>query len=106
MINIEFKPKTWELTIEGHSEHGEKGKDIVCAAVSALFYTLGESLYHSLDIQAEPPVFKEDDGRGYLKCIPEPEYELNVTYIYATVMTGLQMVANQHPEHVKLSIIE
>ena len=43
MINITFKPNTYELEITGHAGHDVKGKDIVCAAVSTLFYTLGQA---------------------------------------------------------------
>ena len=106
MINIEFKPKTWELNVKGHAQHGEEGKDIVCAAVSALFYTLGESLNQSQDIQLESPVIKDENGDGYIKCTPDPEYELNVSYIFGTVLTGMQMAAVRYPEYVSLIISE
>ena len=41
MIHITIKYDEWfDIQIEGHAGYAEKGKDIVCAAVSALYQTL------------------------------------------------------------------
>lgn len=106
MINITFKPKTLELEVQGHANHGKKGKDIVCAAVSTLFYTLGESLYESLEMLQEAPVFIDKDGAGLLGCVPKAEYEGNITRTYWTILVGLQSVANSYPKHVKFRVEE
>jgi uncharacterized protein YsxB (DUF464 family) len=106
MINITFKPKTYELEINGHAGHGKKGKDIVCSAISCLFYTLGESLYEGIEMLEEAPIFKDEDGEGYLACTPKKEYEPNVSLIYWTILNGLQMVANNYPKNVKLRVEE
>ena len=74
MINITFNPKDLELKVDGHAEHGKKGEDIVCAAISTLFYTLGEALYQSEDMMLSPVVFEDKDGEGYIKCSPKEEY--------------------------------
>ena len=51
MLNITFKPKTLELEITGHAKYGNEGGDIVCAAISSLFYTLYETLNQSAEMQ-------------------------------------------------------
>ena len=106
MINITFKPKTYELEISGHAGHGKKGKDIVCSAVSILFYTLGEALYESADMLEEAPIFKDEDGEGYLSCIPRREYKPNVTLIYWTILNGFQLIADSYKKNVKFRIEE
>ena len=106
MINITFKPKTLELEITGHAGHGKKGKDIVCSAISCLFYTLGESLYECVGMLEEAPIFKDEDGEGYLACIPKKEYEPNVNLIYWTILNGMKMVADSYKKNVKFMVEE
>ena len=106
MINITFKPKTMELEIKGHAGHGKKGKDIVCSAISCLFYTLGENLYEGIEMLDEAPIFKDEDGEGYLSCIPKKEYQPNITLIYWTILNGMKMVADNYPKNVKFVVEE
>lgn len=106
MIIITFKPKTMELEINGHAGHGKKGKDIVCSAISTLFYTLGETLYDSAEMLEEAPIFKDEEGDGYLCCTPKEEYQGNVACFYKTALTGMQMVANNYPKNVKFRVKE
>ena len=105
MINIEFNPKTFTLDITGHAEHGEKGEDIVCAAISTLFYTLGEALYKSNHMMAEDIVFSDEDGNGHLSCKPKEEYEANVSLIYWTILTGFELVSKNYKENLNLRIV-
>ena len=105
MINITFDPKTYTLDINGHAEHGKKGEDIVCSAISTLFYTLAESLYQSKDMLAEDFDFTDDDGNGHLSCKPKPEYEQNISLIYWTILTGFELVAKNYKKNVKLVVV-
>ena len=75
MINVTFDAKTFKLKVEGHANHGKKGEDIVCAAISTLFYTLGECLMQSEKMLKSPPTFKDKDGKGVVFCTPKNEYE-------------------------------
>jgi uncharacterized protein YsxB (DUF464 family) len=106
MINITFRPKTMELEVQGHAGHGKKGKDIVCSAISTLFYTLGEALYQSTEMLEEAPIFKDEEGDGYLCCSPKEEYEGNIARTYWTILVGMQMVAEQYPKNVKFIVEE
>lgn len=106
MIQITFKPKTMELMVSGHAGHGKKGKDIVCAAVSTLFYTLGEALMQSTPMLYEEPLVKDEEGDGYIVCHPKEEYEGNIARTYWTVLIGLQMIAEQYPKNVKFLVEE
>ena len=105
MINITFNPKTFTLDVTGHAEHGKKGEDIVCAAISTLFYTLGESLYATRYMMAEDIVFSDEDGNGHLSCKPKAEYEANVSLIYWTILNGFQLVARNYKKNVNLKVV-
>ena len=105
MINIKFDPKTFTLDITGHAEHGKKGEDIVCAAISTLFYTLGEALYESKEMMKEDITFSDEDGNGHLSCKPKEEYEANVSLIYWTILTGFDLVAKNYEKNVELEVV-
>ena len=104
MININFNPKTLELEINGHANQNEKGKDIVCSAISTLFYTLGQTLCDSAFMLEEEPIVKYKEGAGYICCVPKEEYGGNVACMYRTILIGLQMVAKEYSNFVKLGI--
>ncbi len=52
----------WEFSVEGHSGSARRGRDIVCAAVSAIVYTCLGSLQEMAGIEN----YAEEDG--YIKC--------------------------------------
>ena len=104
MINITFKPNTYELEITGHAGHDVKGKDIVCAAVSTLFYTLGQALFESGVLFKDELVFKDEDGHGYIKGYTNRYNEDDVNAIFWTILTGFEMLANQYPENFSFNV--
>lgn len=105
MINIEFNPKKFTLDITGHAEHGEKGEDIVCSAISALFYTLAEALSRVEEKMIEGSInFTDEDGNGHLSCKPKAEYEANVSLIYWTILNGFEIVSRYYEKNVILNV--
>lgn len=105
MITVKFIPETFTLDVTGHAEHGKKGEDIVCSAISTLFYTLAEALYESQAMLSEDIVFSDNDGNGHLACKPKKEYEANVSLIYWTIMTGFDLVAKNYEKNVVLNVV-
>lgn len=105
MIDIKFNPKTFTLDVTGHAEHGKKGEDIVCSAISTLFYTLAEALYESRGMLQEDMVFSDEDGNGHISCKPKAEYEANVSLIYWTILTGFDLVAKNYEKNVSLLVV-
>lgn len=84
--------------IKGHSGYAKKGKDIVCAAVSALGYTaLG-----ALDELAGIKNYVEEDG--YIECsvLEDVKEDLkpSIGIILETVFIGLKQIENSYKEYV------
>ena len=104
MIDITFNPENFTLDITGHAEYGKRGEDIVCAAISTLFYTLAEALYASKEMLAEDIVFCDEEGNGHLSCVPKSEYEGNIARTYWTILTGFELVANNYKNNVNLLV--
>jgi len=90
------------ITIEGHCGFAEKGSDVICAAVSALVYTLIYCL-------------KEEESADRLKlircivregyvCIEAQPFDFSkerTDAIIGTCLLGLYMLAEEFPQYVK-----
>lgn len=88
----------WEFTISGHADFRKHGKDIVCAAVSAVAYTAVGALEELVGIKS----YSEEDG--YMKCnipvdIPETE-KYQVRIILETMVIGLKQIRNSYRKFV------
>lgn len=105
MIEITYYPDEYKLAVSGHSGYAEKGKDIVCAGVSSLFYALAASL-DALDKSAWKTDLEIwfDDGEGTIKVVPDEKFAPNVQLIFWTILNGLEFIASSYPDHVKFSV--
>lgn len=87
-----------EIIVSGHACYGPYGQDIVCSAVSSLFYTL----YFSLDELTNDKVsvdFADDFSKIIIKNISD-----NGRLLVSSFFIGIREIASSYPNHV--SIIE
>ena len=105
MIKIAFNPKKYEVKITGHANYRKKGEDIVCAAVSTLFYTLGKALMDSSMMLEEPPICKDEPGNAIISCKPKPEYEGNIIRSYWTILEGFEFLAQNYEKNVRFTLV-
>lgn len=106
MVNITFDPKNFELEVTGHAGQDEKGHDIVCSALSMLFYTLAQALNKSEDMLKKLPIIKIADGNGYIKCRPKKEYMGNIARTYWTILCGIELLVEEYPQYITFTIKE
>ena len=90
MIQVTYNEIDDEMILraEGHAGYAEKGKDIVCAAVSVLMQTLAYSIGTCM----------MDDGRGL--SVQAPQSSDNMAK-FELVTDGLILLAKQYPENVR-----
>jgi len=85
----------------GHAGFEEKGKDIVCAAVSALTYTLVNSI---IKIGSIEPIVEVEEGQ--LSCyLPMNEEILNnseIQIIFKTIKIGIENIVKAYDSYVEL----
>ena len=79
--------------ISGHAGFAEKGKDIVCAAVTALACTLEQCMENAGEGHCE---WKEGET-----CFTASGTE-NLRPCFETVVTGLQLLAEEFPDYVNI----
>ena len=105
MIEIKFKPETMMVKVTGHAGMDEKGKDIVCSAVSALFYTLAKAVMDSRDALEDDPVIITNDGDGMVSCKPKKEFEGTIQRTYWTILTGFDLLAQEYKDYVSFAVL-
>jgi len=85
------------ITVKGHAGYADKGKDIVCAAVSALFQTLIGSMEK---ITEDSIKYCLVPGESFLKY-EELSYESRI--MLDSFFIGIRSLADEYPEYVKIT---
>ena len=84
------------LYVKGHANYADNGKDIVCSAVSCLCISLANTL---LAAGVEKRCFRIEDGSFYVSTTIT-ENQAYAEGAFDTAVNGLQMIAEQYPNHV------
>ena len=88
---------------EGHAGYAEAGKDIVCAAVSALTQTTLNGLKNVLKA---PVMFDIDDEAAILEARLTPEASeaqvRQAQLLLQTLLEGLQAIERSYPRNVRI----
>ena len=94
MIKADFTKKNGRIrmTLSGHAGYSEDGKDVVCAAVSGLFYAL---VGYLMNLKSEGLIiYSIDSGKGDVECSSDGEEAMKLACI------GLVQIALQYPRHL------
>ena len=84
------------LTAFGHANYGERGKDIVCAAVSALCTSLANTL---LGYGVPEAAFRMREGNFFVSARME-ENQQKCEGAFDMAVVGLESLADQYPDNV------
>lgn len=90
----------------GHAEYARKGEpDIVCASVSAFTCLLASlvSEAYAAEKMVEPMTIQLDAGNVQIICSPKRRYYDELRGQFRVIMTGLQMLAEQYSNHVRVA---
>lgn len=88
------------FSVKGHAGYAEQGKDIVCAAVSALTLTLENSLNVLLDTPIMEVKYIADESPRIFICSPDSKSDLLID----AFKIGIEGVQEEYPEYVKLHL--
>ena len=84
------------LSAFGHADYAERGKDIVCAAVSALCTSFANAL---LAYGVPKASIRMKEGDFYVSATIDKSQE-KCEGAYDLVTMGLSMLAEEYPDHV------
>lgn len=103
MTRITYDRLELKVTIEGHANHDEIGKDIVCAGISSLTYTLamyvdklnrfGKTLF--------APNIRLDDGNAEISVVVKGNHEHQVREIFDAICEGYELLSQTYPDNVQ-----
>ena len=91
---------THTLTVIGHANYDEYGKDIVCAGISSLVQALigwiEENYYKANCISIDPK-----EGEVLISC----EGGEDVAAVFQMASIGLVQIADSYPDHMQIDFI-
>lgn len=96
-----------QVRITGHAGAAPAGRDLVCAAVSALAWTLGANLerlektgaLEALSVRMAP-------GCCLARCTPAPGREAQVQAVFDTLWLGLEGLAKHYSQWVRCRTLQ
>ena len=105
-VTIEKRGKSIvKVTCDGHTNYGEKGEDIVCAALSSIVQTAALGM---LGVAGANITINRDDKKGFFEIIiPEGLSESvshDVQIIFATMMCGLSDLHSQYSDFIEMEV--
>lgn len=92
------------LTVKGHTGYGEKGTDIVCAAVSILTYTLAKNINSAqygkgADFKS---LIRLEAGDAEVVCVAgDDDSYRDLLRMYREIGEGYSLVAERYPPFVR-----
>ncbi len=100
----------FSLDFQGHAEYAPHGQDIVCAAVSSLFYALAITISNISEDELEKESIIihnecDNDCAVIISCYPKKSNLNNVKIMYETILNGLSIIAKNYPENIVLTKI-
>lgn len=94
MIEVRIRPE--RIKISGHAGYAEPGKDIVCAAVTALTQTLIQSIENLTDDEIE---YRISPGKAEIEHRNLSEKSKTLVDSF---FVGICLIAEEFPEYVKV----
>ena len=102
MIHVEYHRKLHKVIIKGHAGSAPHGEDLVCAAVSALTYTLAANACELRDGGYTRHInTKVDAGDSEISVVPTSRYASVAELVISAVCVGFEVLAEQYPDYVK-----
>ena len=105
MIQVVYYRKYNRLTVKGHAHAGEPGHDLVCAACSALAYTLAANVGNmEANGHARNVMMKLEPGDAEICCDVRSGSRMMVARIFEAICVGFEMLATDKPQYISYEI--
>lgn len=101
MTKVCYYPDEHRLEVKGHAGAAQAGQDIVCAAESALTFTLINAATDDPAYMAHVYICQKD-AEIRVQCYPDPEHEPLCREMFRTVLHGYLALQEEYPENVQV----
>ena len=99
MTKIRYDEENFCLTMRGHAGAAPAGRDLVCAALSTLMFTLESAVMERRELLF--PAVCRRPGEMRVQCRPRPGQEKACREIYRTVFAGCELLGREYPAYVQ-----
>lgn len=105
MIEVIYYREHNRLTVTGHARSDEYGKDLICAAVSALTLTLSANVGNMASRgYVTQPVTKLEPGDAEISCRAKARYRESVRQTFMSVCVGFEILAAEYPDYISYAV--
>ena len=91
---------THNISVKGHANYADKGRDIVCAGASAVVQALIGWIENN-PCEVDYVNIDENKGEVLVQCYGGED----VKAVFYMTAIGLEQIANSFPDHVQIDII-
>ena len=102
MIKARMYWSRMRIEISGHAGYEEKGRDIVCAGVSALAYALAAALEEAKKRGRTAAEMKESEGEIQIWADPEMGSLNEIKAYFRMCVKGIRLMQEEYPKHVEI----
>lgn len=95
MIRAVFRPP-YQLKVSGHARYAPRGKDIVCAGASVLWYTLREALDDAVAEGHGTVTY----GKYTATYTPNDGAEVEMAAVFRAIWRGYLLLAAQYGDYI------
>ena len=100
MIQVTYEPREHRMRVEGHALAAPAGEDLVCAAASALAWTLVRAAMKRSEYR--PRLFIDRERAVVdVQCFPEESAESDCRYLFEIIAGGFAVIEEHDPEHIR-----
>ncbi|MGG0644501.1 ribosomal-processing cysteine protease Prp [Sporosarcina gallistercoris] len=87
--------------MSGHADYAEHGKDLVCAAASAVSFGAVNAV---ISLTGNSPAIQQGEDGGYLKVIlPETEDDHDQQVIVRAMIVSMQTIEQDYAQFIKIT---
>ena len=105
MIEIHYYRGYHRIAVRGHAGSAEEGKDLVCAAVSALVLTAAANVRRMEDKGCTySTAVTVDKGDAELAVNPKAYFRLSIMQILDAICAGFEVLSREYPEYVRYEV--
>ena len=105
MIQVVYHRKYHRVSVSGHANSGEFGRDLVCAACTAIAVTLGENVAAMKQSgHVRTGTVSYEHGAALVCCAPASRYNNIVTVIFDAICMGFDRLSKEYPDYITYEV--
>jgi uncharacterized protein YsxB (DUF464 family) len=101
MVRVVYHRDCHRVGVTGHAQSDERGKDLICASVSILVYTLADYVKKA---EEEKRVWCSvtylEEGDAIISCSPNFGQSKTITTVFDAICRGFELLARDYPDNI------